>query len=173
MQAVLFSAAMAAALLGCQAPSAPVTTTALLADRHHAEVRRHRGPLPKDQLARVKRATARYRDVNKALADGYTDINVVLPNMGRHFLKTPILDAAFDVEQPELLVYSPDKKGRLQLVAVEYAVPLNLATEAPAGFRGAADSWFANQQFQLWTLHAWVWKENPQGVFHPTNRRVP
>lgn len=23
-----------------------------------------------------------------------------------------------------------------------------------------------------WTLHAWVWKENPKGVFHPTNPDV-
>lgn len=173
MQTGLLCAAMAAALLGCKAPSAPETTAALSADRHHAEVRRHRGRLPAEQLARVKRATARYRDVSKAIADGYADIDVVIPNMGRHFLKAPILDAAFDVAQPELLVYSPDKKGKLQLVAVEYAIPLNLSAEAPAGFRGSADAWFANQQFQLWTLHAWVWKENPAGVFNPTNRRVP
>jgi hypothetical protein len=25
----------------------------------------------------------------------------------------------------------------------------------------------------FWTLHAWVWKDNPDGLFNPTNSRVP
>jgi hypothetical protein len=24
----------------------------------------------------------------------------------------------------------------------------------------------------FWTLHAWVWKDNPDGVFNPTNNQV-
>jgi hypothetical protein len=24
----------------------------------------------------------------------------------------------------------------------------------------------------FWTLHAWVWKDNPDGVFNPTNSQV-
>ena len=107
------------------------------------------------------------------MADGYVDINVVIPNMGRHFLKTSLLDAKFEAEGPELLVYSPHENGRMELVAVEYAVPLDLSAAAPDGFRGAADQWFADHRFGLWTLHAWTWKDNPDGVFSPTNTRVP
>jgi len=30
-----------------------------------------------------------------------------------------------------------------------------------------------NQQFQLWTLHAWLYEYNPAGVFASHNVRVP
>jgi hypothetical protein len=68
-----------------------------------------------------------------------------------------------------LLVYSPHENGRMELVAAEYAVPLELSAAAPEGFQGAADEWFADQRFGLWTLHAWTWNDNPDGVFSPTN----
>jgi hypothetical protein len=93
--------------------------------------------------------------------------------MGRHFLKGSVLDAKLEVERPELLVYSPHEYGRKELMAVEYAVPLDLAAAAPEGFPGAADKWFAEQRFGLWTLRAWAWKDNPDGVFSPTNTLVP
>ena len=96
------------------------------------------------------------------------DTGIVLPNMGRHFIKDSLLDAAFDAGHPELLVYSPDSA---RLLAVEYAVPIALSAQAPEGFEGSQDQWV---QFggTLWTLHAWVYKDNPDGVFNPTNKRV-
>jgi hypothetical protein len=54
----------------------------------------------------------------------------------------------------------------------EYAVLLALSAAAP-GASVDADEWFADQNFLLWTLHSWVWKENPDGVFNPTNKQVP
>jgi hypothetical protein len=72
-----------------------------------------------------------------------------------------------------LLVYADDLcGGKRKLVAVEYAVPLSLSKRAPAGFVGRADEWDANQQFQLWTLHAWLFEFNDAGVFAPFNSRV-
>ena len=93
--------------------------------------------------------------------------------MGRHFLKEAQLDATFDAERPELLVYKDEPGGGKTLVAVEYAVPLSLSKKAPHGFPGGADNWFADQTFQLWTLHAWIWRANPDGVFRATNSQVP
>jgi hypothetical protein len=107
------------------------------------------------------------------MADGYVNINVFIPSMGHHFLKSDLLDATFEAERPELLVYSPDCRGALRLVAVEYAVPLELSETAPEGFAGADDHWHANEEFQLWTLHAWVWLKNPDGLFAELNPRVP
>lgn len=160
--------ALAVAVLGLSAPGASQTTHAMgqMAAAHHDS-------LPGDQLAMVKRATARYRDTASAVAAGYADINVVIPNMGRHFLNKALLDSTFDIEHPEILVYAPDSSGTLQLVAAEYAVPTALSAQAPEGFRGSADQWFVNQQFNIWTLHAWVWKDNPAGTFYPTNPNVP
>jgi hypothetical protein len=94
--------------------------------------------------------------------------------MGHHLLKQELLDSGFDPESPELLVYADDPcGGSLQLVAVEYAVPLELSQKAPQGFFGKSDVWDVNDDFGLWTLHAWVWKFNPDGVFAPFNPQVP
>ena len=170
---IVFALAAAA----CQNPATSVTATsgptalsALASGHHHANIQPSTAPPPAWQLELVKRATRRYRDMQAALDDQYVDIGVVLPNMGRHLLKNALLDGTFEVERPELLVYSSDTN---ELVAVEYAVPLPLSATAPEGFDGAGDQWFPNQTFNLWTLHAWVWKQNPDGIFNPTNRRVP
>ena len=126
------------------------------------------------QLDQVRIATAKYLDVNQAVADGYMDIHVFVPGQGNHYLNPNLLDANFELDKPELLFYAanPDGDG-LRLVAVEYAVPLDLATKAPKGFVGRHDVWDQNQDFQLWTLHAWVWLWNPDGVFAETNAYVP
>ena len=76
------------------------------------------------------------------------------------------------MEKPELLVYANSPSGGLQLVAVEYAVPLSLSTDPPEGFSGDQDVWDVNTEFQLWTLHCWVWYNNPDGIFAEYNSRV-
>ncbi len=126
------------------------------------------------QLAAVQAATRKYRDLQAALDDGYVDIGVFFPNMGYHYLKPELLDGTFQPEAPELLVYSPDPcTQQMRLVAVEYAIPMALSRNAPAGFHGSADRWHANTAFGLWTLHAWVWMLNPDGVFAAFNTDVP
>lgn len=166
---------VAALLAGCQSSDAtdskPMVTAAQSA--HHADVTpTPSAGLPGELLARVRSGTARFHDVQDATDALYEDIDVVLPNMGRHFLNKGLLDAQFDPAQPELLVYS-EEHGKPVLVAVEYAVPLSLSATPPEGFPGDADVWFRDETFQLWTLHAWVWKHNPDGMFHATNIVVP
>lgn len=124
------------------------------------------------ELAAARAATARYQDIDNAIADGYADIDVVMPNMGHHYLKAELMDATFQADAPEILVYAPQPDGRMRLVALEYAVPLSHADDPPAGFTGDADAWDRNETFQLWTLHAWVWLNNPAGVFASHNERV-
>ncbi|HEX9252843.1 MAG TPA: hypothetical protein VF870_11415 [Ignavibacteriaceae bacterium] len=131
--------------------------------------------LPKDvmqELQEAKIATARYNNLENAIADGYEDINVVMPNMGHHYMKANYVDGIFEIDKPEILVYSPHPvTGNMRLVAVEYAIP-NTEPE-PAGFTGSYDVWANNAGFGLWLLHAWVWEYNPDGVFNPTNPLVP
>jgi len=137
----------------------------------------HRKPPPLAvlQLDQVRDVASKYFDVAAAEADGYHDIGLFVPHMGWHYMKEAILDANFEWTRPELLVYADDPcgGGKRKLVAVEYAVPFALAKRAPAGFVGRADEWDANQAFKLWTLHAWVYEFNPEGVFAPMNPRVP
>ena len=125
------------------------------------------------QLAALREAAGKYADIDAALADGYVDIGVFFPNMGWHYLKGDLLDATFEATAPELLVYADDAcGGKRRLVAVEYAVPLDLSRKAPQGFEGSADTWSRNTDFGLWTLHAWVFEFNPDGVFAAYNPRV-
>lgn len=126
------------------------------------------------QLQEAKRATAKYRNINNAIKDGYADINVFISHMGYHYMKSAYLDDKFEPSKPELLVYSPSpENGKMRLVAVEYAIPQSLSPTAPEGFYGDADVWDKNDDFGLWTLHAWVWDYNPSGVFNPLNPNVP
>lgn len=136
---------------------------------------RNIGDLPRatrQELAAVRKATARYQQLEAALADGYVDISVYYPQMGYHYLKPELLDDQVDLESPELLVYEVDEYGKARLVAVEYAVPVGQVPGAPEGFTGDADVWTVNADFNLWTLHVWIWYHNPDGVFAAHNPRV-
>lgn len=122
------------------------------------------------ELRQAKAATAKYQDIENAIADGYVDIAVNVENMGHHFMKLSLVDGVFDHKHPEILVYNKDKNGKQRLVAVEYAIPLS--EPKPEGFTGDADVWDGNAGFGLWLLHAWVWEYNPAGVFNSTNSNV-
>lgn len=122
------------------------------------------------ELAQARMSTARYHDLNAALADGYIDINFFVPGMGFHFIHPGRIDGSFDPAAPEALVYWPGPQGELRLVAVEYLVPL--VYPEPAGYSGSHDAWDLNAGAGLWTLHAWLWLENPSGIFAETNPRL-
>jgi hypothetical protein len=131
-------------------------------------------PLAILQLDQVRDVASKFFKVEDAEKAGYHDLGLFIPNMGWHYMNDKLVDGRFDPNKPELLVYADDPcGGPRKLVAVEYAVPLSLSKRAPYGFFGNADEWDANQTFQLWTLHAWVYEFNPDGVFAPMNPRVP
>jgi len=125
------------------------------------------------ELALARASTAKYHNIQTALADGYIDINLYIPNMGWHYMDTTLVDENFEIDKPELLVYAEKPNGGLRLVAVEYAVPLPLSSNPPEGFTGDDDVWTENVGAGLWTLHAWVWLHNPNGVFAPFNPNTP
>lgn len=124
------------------------------------------------ELQQARAATARYRDIKNAIKDNYVDISVVVENMGYHYMKMSHVDGTFNYRQPEILVYNKNRYGQFELVAVEYAIPLNLSAIAPEGFSGNGDVWDENFGFGLWLLHAWVWSYNPEGVFNSTNSLI-
>jgi hypothetical protein len=88
-------------------------------------------------------------------------------------MKASLADTIFDYRKPEILVYNKNNEGKVELVAVEYAVPISLRpNSAPEGFTGSTDVWKRDTGFGLWLLHAWVWEYNPDGVFNPTNPSI-
>ena len=127
------------------------------------------------QLAQARRATAKYHDIARAEADGYVNINIYEGGEGLHYVNFGLVDANFDPEHPEVLLYAPvPHENRMELVAVEYVVPLSLSSAAPAGFAGDADVWRNNSEgLGLWELNAWIWLNNSNGIFAFKNPRVP
>jgi len=76
----------------------------------------------------VRRATARFLDVDDAIAAGYVQFQGCVSGqnlgaMGVHYVNPALFDDRLEVDQPEALVYEPKRGRRLQLVAVEYITP--------------------------------------------------
>ena len=139
-------------------------------------------------LGQAGKATAAYKDVNKAIAAGYS---FRLPDktgktciaqapqggMGVHMVNKKLLDATIDVNKPEAMVYAPAKGGKMDLVAIEYVVFKS------AWKNSSAPSLFGQQfaftptpnRFGLpayYSLHAWLYKKNPSGLLSPWNPQV-
>ncbi|NVJ67198.1 MAG: hypothetical protein HWE16_11980 [Gammaproteobacteria bacterium] len=124
-----------------------------------------------EMLSELRDATAKYHNFDQALIDGYVDIGLCIPFMGWHFLNFAVLDGTFEHTQPEALVYAPNKQGKMKLVAAEYIVPGDPAV-APEGYPGDDDHWHYINDIGSWTLHAWVWSHNSDGMFADTNPKV-
>lgn len=127
-------------------------------------------------LLKVKAFSAPFHSTAFATRAGYAQASpcVAAPGlggMGFHWVNDALVDPVFEPLRPEALLYEPDARGRLRLVGVEYIV-LDVGQPAPT---------FAGHPFDVggspipaphWTLHVWVHKANPSGVFTPFNPRV-
>jgi hypothetical protein len=140
------------------------------------------------QLAKVRRATAKYRNVNVALADGFiaTPHCVAEPGlggMGMHYINPErLMDGEINLLEPEVLIYEKTKKG-VRLIGVEYfygigAPDTSIPDPAPAAptlfgrpFDGPMDAHEPGQP-PHYDLHVWLWKMNPSGIFAPFNPNV-
>jgi hypothetical protein len=123
------------------------------------------------ELATARRATAVYHNLDSATAAGYGNIDYYVPGMGDHYVNWDLVDENFEIDKPEALVLnSMGNNGQQKLVAVEYLV----ATPGPPalppdGFTGEMDEWDWNADASAWTLHAWVWLHNKDGMFAELN----
>ncbi len=94
--------------------------------------------------------------------------------MGYHYINTGILDLTVDELQPEAMVYIPGPNGGLQLGAVEYIVP-SAAWDAAGNIEPPTtlgQSFHLNPTLGVYVLHAWIWKNNPSGMFEDWNPNV-
>lgn len=140
------------------------------------------------QLMQVRRANAKYHDVNVALADGFVPTEVCvsdpeLGGMGFHYIKPErLMDGEIDLLEPEILLYGETEKG-LKLLAVEYFYGIgapdapipNPAPPAPVLFGRPFDGPMLGHEPGMpphYDLHVWLWKANPSGIFAPFNPNV-
>ena len=133
------------------------------------------------QLAEARAATAKYHDVNAALADGFipTGPCVAVPSlgaMGVHYANFfRLFDASINPAEPEFLLYAPDGRGGQRLVALEYFVPAYLTDTSPTLFGREFDGPMPGHgpgEPAHYDLHVWAWRNNPSGMFAPFNPKV-
>jgi hypothetical protein len=137
--------------------------------------RGHDRDLQRD-IETLRRVTDRYHNIEVAKRDSFVllhscetrlndePVGTVYVNMKR------LTDGVINVEKPDALIYEPGPKG-LKLVGVEFAIPFSLWTKPqPPKFHGA--TFQREDEFGVFALHAWVWRENPDGLFAEINPRV-
>ena len=131
-----------------------------------------------DALARLRSVTARFHDVAVAEADGYSVpltgcvTDPTLGGMGFHVGKASAIDGTVDPLEPEVLLYEPQANGQRRLVAVEFVVPYEFQPRDGPAPRLFGREFVRTDAFELWALHAWIWRNNPSGMFADFNPTV-
>jgi hypothetical protein len=127
-------------------------------------------------LQAVRQATARFHSKTQALKAGYlpNDHCVSVPGlggMGYHWLNPSLVDDDFDPLQPEVVLYATGPGGQLKLVAIEYIV-LDVGQERPSFAGYLFDIGGTPTPVPHWSLHVWLYEENPNGIFTPFNPNI-
>jgi len=142
-------------------------------------------------LAKLRNATSPYHDIEVAKDAGYkTELplfgtsttcisNGTEGAMGIHMVSS--VDEVLDETHPEALLYERRNNGSYKLTGVEYILPIGSEPPPPDAPRPSlfgkdfdvtdATGFFGEPTY-LYTLHVWIWKPNPAGIFEAWNTRV-
>lgn len=146
------------------------------------------------QVYEIRLATEKYRDIEKARADGYFRFTGYIPNLG-YQLANPKLFSGFDPRRPPILIYD-EREGRWELIGVAFVAPIDRNPGKSLPFKEAefmkhptmchyedGTNLSASKEEQcprehtltksplvfwhpdLWVMSAWVWYPNPNGLF--------
>lgn len=139
----------------------------------------------KRDLAIIRQATAKYHDLDVALADGYEILFdcTVNPNdpsvaMGQHYINGALAsDDVLALDKPEVLMYEPQADGSMKLVSVEYVVFEDAWTgDSIPEFLGQTmarkTAVGIHEVPPFYEVHAWVWSHNPNGDLADWNPNV-
>jgi hypothetical protein len=144
-------------------------------------------------LDSVRTLLDKYNDPIVAVHDGfYSSVGCIsYPNgggegamryapgaMGVHFLNMGNVGPTLDPAKPQVLIYEP-VGDKLRLVAAEWFMPTEVAGgKAPSIFGQELGGPMEGHRplmpdgLHHYDLHVWLWKNNPEGVFSPTNPAV-
>lgn len=147
-----------------------------------------------DFVAAARAATARYQEPSVALAAGYRRVGPDFPGMGEHWVNAALLvNGVRDVAHPPILEYAL-LEGRRTLIGITYAVLVTNTVDVPLDFPAPASAWHFHsgtldeESFllsheglrhvvttgpRIAVLHAWVWLQNPAGLFTTDNWALP
>jgi len=169
----------------CTDPSAVSPDSAARADRSTApgQVNPNANAALNRELATLRQAIARFHNWEVAsttggyagLFDGKCFENPGVGAMGLHYANGGLVDATIELERPEAIMYEPGPDGTKVLVGVEYVVePTAWAAAHPGGELPSlfGRSYDYNATYNLYTLHVWTHKANPEGIFVGWNPTV-
>ena len=138
-------------------------------------------------VERVRDATARFRDINVALREGWAVATPCVSGpdtgaMGVHLVMgSRVADGIINADEPEALIYEPLPSGAMRLVGVEFIeIAGDWTARNPNGPPPALEGNLMNligepNRFGLpafWELHVWAWEDNPKGNFADWNTHV-
>ena len=128
-------------------------------------------------ISTLQRVTAHYHRLSVANEEGFVllhpceargdegPVGTVYVNIAR------LMDGVIDPETPDALIYEPTREGAFRLVGVEFAIPKALWPNAePPKFLG--NTFQSEDEFGVYALHVWVWRNNRNGLFAETNPGV-
>ena len=186
----LFLAGAAVTLTAACSPAPEAPTTAVQLSTAHAS---HAGmirvanngdltPAQKQAIAQVKQVTQRFHDIaiaTRPTAQGGGGYTVQFPvgcaaspdgAQGFHYLNPDLVDANVELLRPELVMYEPGPNGQMNLVGVDYIVPLSLSATPPTLLGQPFTA--LGPPLNVWALHIWGWRPNPGGMFALWNAKV-
>ncbi|WAZ23422.1 hypothetical protein STRCI_004763 [Streptomyces cinnabarinus] len=112
-------------------------------------------------------ATGAYAYEPFAAKGGYERTDECVPNMGYHYVNPKYINS-LDPARPAALLYEDGKRGKRELVAVEWVVE-DKGQATPKLFGRKFDEGQLPGHF---TLHAWIYKSNPKGLLEAFNPKV-
>ena len=129
------------------------------------------------EILAVRTATARFQEQAIAVAAGWSEQfpeGCMASNRGAqgfHYLNPALVDTVVDANTPELVMYERRDDGTMELVGVEYIVPLDQwHGDTPPTLFG--QPFGRNDKFGIWALHIWAFRSNSSGAFAPWNPNV-
>ena len=128
-------------------------------------------------LEALRQLTSGFTDLAAAQEAGFSEritpcwYHNAQGGQGYHYANTSRLDATVSPLEPEVVMYEPTADGSEQFVAVEYIVPF-AAWESEEPPMALGRPMMRNEQLELWVLHVWLGKDNPNGLYENWNPNV-
>lgn len=132
-------------------------------------------------VAQLRQASVHFRDIQVALDEGYVQTSPgCVAGFGVVFRHNTLVDGVVDAGHPEILLYEPQKNGRMRLVGIELLVLASSWDATHSGPPTYAGQTFEDRRapgsagppFPNYALHAWIWQHNPNGLFTPFNPTI-
>ena len=178
---------------GHRVPRGAVALALILAAAATLPAQQQAGSAITPELASAKAMLDKYKDPVVAVHDGYLStlgcidypkggaegaMSYKPGGMGVHFLNLSYIGPTLSPDKPQVLIYEP-RGDKLELVAAEWFVPAQAVTGTPPSIFGKqlegpmmGHKPIMPEGLHHYDLHVWLWRENPNGMFHSTNSAV-